>query len=1138
MIITAFYAGGLVSGTCSAASESPVVRVGSELEFPPYAFVDKSGQPAGFSVDLIKAVANAMGLSTRISTGPWDTVWNELVEGRLDVLPIVAKLPERQSLVDFSLPHTETFDAFFARKGSRPIQNIESAKGKEIVVMHSDAAHHALLEQHFQGRLILVDTIPEGLSLVASGKHDAFLCSKLIGTMSIKKHGIKGLTAGPPIPDYKRVFSFAVKKGDAELLEKLNQGLLIIKANGEYGRIYEKWLTADDPWRKFKKYIVPAIVIVVVITLIVGFWLVMLQLLVKKRTRELAESNEMLRLAREGLEEKVSQRTAELTRTNVALQTEITERKKAEEALQENEKWLVASLETMTRLQKIGTLFVREGNLESVLGEIVEAAIAISGADFGNMQLLDPKSSDLHIVAQRGFPMWWLDFWNSVSKGQGACGTALQRRERVIIEDVEQSPIFVGTPALEIQLKAGVRAVQSTPLVSRSGKPLGMFSTHYKMPHRPDDRVLQLLDLLARHAADIIDRAQAEEALQQSEERFRLLVDGVKDYAIFMIDTEGRVVSWNGGAQRIKGWTAAEILGKHFSLFYPPELAEQGYPRRELEIAAASGQYHEEGQRVRKDGSRFWADITITALRDADGRLHGFAKLTRDVTERKRAEEALREAYERTAWLARFPEQNPNPVVRASVDGTVLYCNQACAKHHGWRCEVGRVLPKELLPLVDRAMTEGSVQEDVQLNGRVYIVWVEPIPGEGYANVYGRDVTARKQMEEELRRSRSELEMRVQERTAELMSVAETLQDEMSERKRAELALQAASLYVRSLIEASLDPLVTISKDGKIMDVNRATELATGLTRDTLIGSNFLDYFTEPEKAAEGYKQVFSKGFVRDYPLAIRHASGKVTDVLYNAAVYRNQAGEVQGVFAAARDITERKRMGEALRESESRLRELSTALLSAQERERKLLAQEIHDSMGASLAATKFKVETAFMEMGDGDPRTRAALESVIPIIQETIEEARRIQMSLRPSMLDDLGILATINWFCRQFESTYSDIRVKRDIDIQEHEVPESLKIVIYRVLQEALNNIAKHSKADRINLLLRKMDGAIELGIQDNGLGFDLLEAQSRIGTGRGLGLDSMRERAELSGGSFSIESSKGAGTVIRATWPLNS
>jgi signal transduction histidine kinase len=232
----------------------------------------------------------------------------------------------------------------------------------------------------------------------------------------------------------------------------------------------------------------------------------------------------------------------------------------------------------------------------------------------------------------------------------------------------------------------------------------------------------------------------------------------------------------------------------------------------------------------------------------------------------------------------------------------------------------------------------------------------------------------------------------------------------------------------------------------------------------------------------------------------------------------------------------ERLRIEIDLRESENRLRELSMALLNAQERERKLIAGEIHDSMGASLAATKFKVDTALKEMGEGNPQAKAALESVVPIIQGTIEEARRIQMSLRPSMLDDLGILATINWFCRQFESTYSNIHVKREIDIQEQEVPESLKIVIYRVLQEALNNIAKHSKAPVVLLLLQKANQAIQLVIRDSGEGFDLEEVSSRKGTAKGLGLDSMRERAELSGGSFLIESSKGAGTVIRATWPI--
>jgi PAS domain S-box-containing protein len=139
---------------------------------------------------------------------------------------------------------------------------------------------------------------------------------------------------------------------------------------------------------------------------------------------------------------------------------------------------------------------------------------------------------------------------------------------------------------------------------------------------------------------------------------------------------------------------------------------------------------------------------------------------------------------------------------------------------------------------------------------------------------------------------------------------------DVTERKRMEEALRGASLYTRSLIEVSLDPLVTISPDGKITDVNKATELVTGFSRKHLIGSDFSDYFTEPEKAREGYQKVISQGFVRDYPLTIRHTSGHLTDVLYNGAVYMSESGKMKGVFAAARDITKRKRMEEALRES------------------------------------------------------------------------------------------------------------------------------------------------------------------------------------------------------------------------------
>jgi PAS domain S-box-containing protein len=319
----------LPAGLSGAAPAPQPIRVGSEVEFAPFALVDATGAAAGFSVDLIQAVAKAVDLKLTIAVGPWDRLWHELAEGELDVLPIVAKSVEREKLVDFSLPHTETFDSFFVRSGTAPIPDLAAAQGKKIGVMRSDAAHHELVARRFAGQIVPVDTIPEGLKRLNAGEYDAFLCSKLIGTLALQKQGIKGATAGAIIPDYKRTFSFAVKKGADELLDKLNEGLLIVKSNGEYTRIYEKWLSYDDQWRTYRRYLVAALAIIGGACVVAIAVALILRRTVKKRTTELADKNrllerevvsrrlieEELRFHQENLEAVIEERTRELRKS-------------------------------------------------------------------------------------------------------------------------------------------------------------------------------------------------------------------------------------------------------------------------------------------------------------------------------------------------------------------------------------------------------------------------------------------------------------------------------------------------------------------------------------------------------------------------------------------------------------------------------------------------------------------------------------------------------------------------------------------------------------------------------------------------------------------------------------------------------
>ena len=256
----------------------------------------------------------------------------------------------------------------------------------------------------------------------------------------------------------------------------------------------------------------------------------------------------------------------------------------------------------------------------------------------------------------------------------------------------------------------------------------------------------------------------------------------------------------------------------------------------------------------------------------------------------------------------------------------------------------------------------------------------------------------------------------------------------------------------------------------------------------------------------------------------IRWVSGRTT--LINLDGVPSLLGNIQ-------DITERHRAEMALRESKDTLHRLSARLMTAQEGERQRVARELHDSLGQSLSAVKFMVERALDEE-EGEQQGRS-LRAVVPVLQAAVEEVRRISMALRPSTLDDLGLLATIAWFTREFQSTYPHLEVERVIEVEEFEVPVTLRISIFRIIQEAMNNAAKYSQGTKITVALRMLLGELQVVIRDNGVGFNLGDTRRTAGRG-GFGLASMRERADLFGGSLVITSSFGEGTMITASWPM--
>ena len=356
-----------------------------------------------------------------------------------------------------------------------------------------------------------------------------------------------------------------------------------------------------------------------------------------------------------------------------------------------------------------------------------------------------------------------------------------------------------------------------------------------------------------------------------------------------MLDARGRVVTWNQGAQRMKQYAPGEIIGQDFARFFTPEELAEGEPRHALEVAAREGHYSVEGWRVRKDGSRFWAAVTVIAVYDASGKLRSFGKVVQDLTQRRQAEEAVRSA-------ALFPEENPFPVLRAGRDGTFLFANRSAAGLLAeWQCRVGGPTPEAVRGAIQDALEAGTAQMlEIGVGERRLSFVVMPIGERDYVNLYGRDVTEQKRAEEAVR-----------EREQRFRSIAENLSEGlMIFGAQGDLIYQnAASLRIHGLSAEEGERIVQQDLPARWQGWD---EQGQPLPFDRWPVS----------RALRG------ESFENQVLHARRSDTGLEFEASYNGCPIRDEAGKVRLAFITIREITQQRKAEAAVRASEARLRE------------------------------------------------------------------------------------------------------------------------------------------------------------------------------------------------------------------------
>jgi PAS domain S-box-containing protein len=525
-------------------------------------------------------------------------------------------------------------------------------------------------------------------------------------------------------------------------------------------------------------------------------------------------------------------------------------------------------------------------------------------------------------------------------------------------------------------------------------------------------------------------------------------------------------------------------------------------------------------------------------------------ELRQEIAERRQAEKALRESEERFQQVA---ENAQEWIWEVDARGLYTYASPAVEKILGYKPEeiVGKkhfhdlFHPEDQEELKEAAFEvfaqKQSFREFINRNVRQdgQTVWLStggvPILDEegnllGYRGA-DTDITERRWVEEALRKAHEGLERRVEERTAELTIANEQLKREIEERKRAEEALRESEDTARVLLNAPTDIAALIDTRGIILDANETMASRFRRRVDELVGSCVWDLF--PPEVSEHRKAHINEVIQSDRPVRFEdEREGMWNDnVIYPIL---DAQGKVRKIAILARDITERKRAEEELRHYTERMRQLARQVVSTQEEERQRLSRALHDEAGQALTALRISLELIQEDLPAESSSLHQRIGDAAALTGATMEQIRLLAQDLRPPALDTVGLNPTLEGFCGDFaERTRLSIEY---LGLELPMLPEPVNMCLYRFLQEALTNVAKHARANQVRVALRYDAETVSLSVEDDGRGFDRQARMSERCWPMGIGLLGMQERLESLGGRLEIESQPGQGTRLVAHLPV--